>query len=157
MERKGLSPEQFYNYVTEHISGEDLGVWVKACNINSEKSELFFDFTNALCDLIFTTFLGKDVITNDYDKQGHFDWCWDKLLDNFKEENITFKSRGRHYDYFWNFYYESFYITNDKDTCLKVRDFFSKLLILHLPKTKSELDIFSEIYIILDNNLIVGK
>ena len=85
MERKGLSPEQFYNYVTEHINGEDLGVWAKACNINSEKGELFFDFTNSLCDLI------------------------------------------------------------------------SKLLVLHLPKTKSELDIFSEIYIILDNNLIVGK
>ena len=119
MERKGLSPEQFYDYVTQHISRESLNVWAKACNINAEKSELFFDFTNSLCDLIFTTFLGKDVITTDDDKQGHFNWCWDKILDNFKKENILFKHRGKHYDYFWNFYYESFYISKDTDTCLK--------------------------------------
>jgi len=156
--REGLSPEQFYNYVTTNVTPEELHVWVKACNINTEKSELFFDFTNVLCNLIFTTYLGNDVITNDYDKKGHFDWCWGKILENFKNENIVFRQEGRHYDYFWNFYYESFYTNpKDKDVVLKIKDFFSKLLILHLPKTKSELDIFSEIYIILNNNLIVNK
>ena len=76
-----------------------------------------------------------------------------------KEEKYSngVQTDGKHYDYFWNFYYESFYISKDTDTCLKIRDFFSKLLILHLPKTKSELDIFAEIYIILDKNLIVEK
>ena len=156
--REGLSPEQFYSYVTTNVSREELNVWVKACNINTEKSELFFDFTNVLCKLIFDTYLGNDVITNDQDKQGHFDWCWNNVLENFKGENITFREEGRHYEYFWNFYSESFY-NNPKDTdvVLKIKDFFGKLLILHLPKTKSELDIFGEIYIILNNNLIVNQ
>ena len=157
MERKGLSPEQFYNYVTEPISREEVGVWVKACNINPEKSELFFDFTNILCEVVCTTYLGKDVIQNDYDKQGHFNWCWKTVIENFKKENIVFKGKGKHYDYFSNFYYESFYMKNNKENTFKIKDFFNKLLILHLPKTKSELDIFSEMYIILDNSLIVNK
>ena len=44
-----------------------------------------------------------------------------------------------------------------EDGISRIKDFFGKLLILHLPKTKSELDIFGEIYIILNNNLIVNN
>jgi len=158
MGRKKFTPNQFLKYVTEQVTMEEMDLWLRAHNISAEKSGLFFDFICSLYLLIQDTFLGEDAIVTLEDKKGHFTWCWEKNIDNFYQENIHFKMKGEHYEYFWNFYSESFYNNpKDKDVILKIQDFFGKLLILHLPKTKSELDIFGEIYIILNNNLIVNK
>ena len=139
MERRRLLPEEFLNYVTKQISSEQMRIWVKVNNINNEKIELFFDFISSLFYLIEETYLGDDVIINEEEKEGHFSWCWNKVITNFKEENIQFKNKGEHYSYFFNFFYESFY-KNEAEV-----------------KTESELDMLVEMYQILENNLTVHK
>ena len=153
MESKRLQPEQFYKYITEPIEKEEMALWVKAYNIKSEKTELFFDFINSLFTLIRETYLGEDIMKKEEDIKGHFTWCWDKVVSNFKKENINFNEVGNHYEYFWNFFYESFYIAKEEETIPKISMFFNRMFKLYIQKTKSELDLLSEMYCILNSNL----
>ena len=43
------------------------------------------------------------------DNHKHFDWCWNKLIDNFKKESIHFNIDGEHYDFLKGFIIETFY------------------------------------------------
>jgi len=157
MERKRLLPEEFLNYVTKRISYEEMRMWVKVNNINVEKTELFFDLVISLFYLIEETYLGKDVIKTEEDKKGHFDWCWKITLDNFDKENIKFNYKGEHYNYFYHFFYEGFYNNEIDDKISKLKKFLVELFQLYKLKTESELDVLSEIYKILENNLTVNK
>tara|TARA_R110000744_G_scaffold251320_2_gene367275 strand:- start:649 stop:1125 length:477 start_codon:yes stop_codon:yes gene_type:complete len=158
MGRKSLLPKQFLKYVTQPVSLEDMNIWVKGNNINIEKTELFYDYISSLHLLIEGTYLGSDVIKEDKDRLGHFNWCWDNILHDLKKENINFELEGTHHEYFWNFFYESFYIhQNNQEQSDKIKDFLEVLFLIHIPKTKSELDMLSEIYIVLNDNLTVKQ
>ena len=157
MERRRLLPEEFLNYVTKTISPEETRLWVKVNNINTEKTELFFDLIISLFYLIEETYLGKDVIKNEEQQEGHFLWCWNKTIENFEKENIKFKYKGEHYNYFYNFFYEGFYNNEIDEKIPKLKKFLEELFQLYKLKTESELDMLSEIYKILENNLTVSK
>ena len=148
-------PEEFYNYITETVTTEDMRLWVRHKNIDVDRAELFYDFIESIHILVHETFLGDDVIINREDKQKHFNWCWNKTITNFKEENIMFNAEGDHYEYFWNFFYESYYTDKDKRDVQNINNYFLTLTNLHILKTKSELDMLSDIYILLDSNLTV--
>jgi len=154
--RKSFTPDQFFEYLAKPLTPEQVDVWFKAHNIDSEKSNLFFDYICSLYNLIFDTYLGEDVINTEENKKSHFNWCWNKNLNNFKLENVHFKSNGEHYDYFWNFFSVSFYSGDeDDDFGEKVDDYLSKLFKLHVQKTKSDLEVLTDIYKLMENNLIV--
>lgn len=157
MERRGLLPEQFFKYVTSPVNREDLNLWVKRNDVNTEKLELFFDYLNGLYTTVLETYLGDDVIKEDKEIKEHFDWCWENLIGRFEKENIRFKHRGNHYEYFWNFFYESFYVNKKEENKEKISEFLFNLFSLHLSKSKSELDMLSEIYFILEENLTVDR
>tara|TARA_R110000744_G_scaffold135557_1_gene245016 strand:- start:37 stop:510 length:474 start_codon:yes stop_codon:yes gene_type:complete len=157
MKNEGESiPEEFYNYITEPVTVEDMRLWVRHKNIDADRAELFYDFIDSVHTVLHETFLGDDVIINEEDKQKHFKWCWNKTIDNFKEENILFNTEGDHYEYFWNFFYESYYTDKEKRDVDNINNYFLILTKLHILKTKSELDMLSDIYILLDSNLTVN-
>jgi len=157
MERRRLLPEEFLNYVTKQISADEMRLWIKTNNIRSEKTELFFDFIISLFYIIEETYLGDDVVITDEQKEGHFLWCWKKTIMDFTKENIEFKPKGQHYSYFFNFFYEGFYKSEIDEKVNKLKNFLKELFKLYELKTESELDMLSEIYRILDNNLTVNK
>ena len=148
-------PEEFYNYITEPVTPEEMRLWVRHKNIDVDRTDLFYDFIDSVHTIVHETFLGDDVITNEDDKQKHFNWCWNKTIENFKEEGIKFNIEGDHYEYFWNFFNESYYTDKDKRDVDNINNYFLILTKLHILKTKSELDMLSDIYILLDSNLTV--
>ena len=79
---------------------------------------------------------------------------WKYGLSNLEKEGIRFNRVGDHLDYFWNFFLESFYSHDNTLVIDKVDKFFSTLFVIGDRKTKSELDIYTELYKTLDNNLI---
>ena len=87
------------------------------------------------------------------DQQNHFNWCWDKVISNFKKENIHFTKKGSHYEYFWTFFYDTFYKEPSPTIIKKVEDFFKDLFAPASRKTKSELDIYTEMYKMLEFHL----
>ena len=154
--------ENFFNYVTKTVNPEEVDIWFRVNNIYPEKLELFSDFTHSLNITILETYLGEDetstetkIKLTEEDNKKHFDWCWNKVLDNFKKENIVFEQYGEHYDYFESFFFEIFYTQKEKLVRESIEKFFSELFDLNTPFTKSDLDMIGTIYKYLDKNMSV--
>jgi|TARA_R110002020_G_scaffold31127_1_gene97414 hypothetical protein len=153
MEGRKFTPHEFLRYIAEPLNQKDIDLWVKANGMTLEMSNLFFDFINSLYSLVNTTYLGPDAVITPEDQQNHFNWCWDKVVSNFKKECIYFNKNGNHYDYFWVFFEDTFYKNPSPVLMKKVEDFFKVLFAPSTKKTKSELDIYTEMYKMLENNL----
>jgi hypothetical protein len=119
--------ENFFNYITKNLNHEEVDVWFRVNNIYPEKLELFSDFTHSLNTLIVDTFLGDEtestetkINLSDEDNRKHFEWCWNKVVDNFNKEKIIFEKKGDHYDYFESFFFEIFYNQKEKELRLSI-------------------------------------
>ena len=151
--------ENFFNYITKPVRPEDVDVWFRSNNIIPEKLELFYDFTNSLNMLVINTYLGdimgdetKIVMSTD-DIENHFKWCWNKTVENFKKESITFNISGEHYEYYNSFFLDTFYNQKNDEVRNSINSFFDDLFDTQKPFTKSDLDMISSIYKALDKNI----
>lgn len=154
--------ENFFNYITKPVPQEDVDIWFRVNNILPEKMELFMDFCHSLNMLIFDTYLGEDKNRNetkisltDDDKIKHFEWCFNRTIDNFIKEGIKFNKKGEHFEYFKTFFIDVFY--NQKEEKIKqlIKSFFLELFDINTPFSKSDLDIVSLIYKNLDKNMSI--
>lgn len=150
--------ENFFNYVSKLIPEEEVLTWFNVNNMNYEKIELYGDFFKSLYHTINDTYLGNEVqetkiILTEQDKKNHFEWCWKKVLVNFGKEKINFKIDGQHKDYFKSFFMDTFY--NQKDDNLKnsISNFLSEIFDVDKPFTKSDLDLITELYKLMEKNM----
>jgi len=149
---------KFLSYIKTPLSEDSVAVLYSANNIRYEKCLLFNDFVQSLLTLIFDTYMGDDF-TSDEDKVNHFKWCWNKNINNFKEEGIHFNESKEAYDYFLEFMMEVFYMLNDKDNRnvpITIRTLWISVFSYNKLKTRSDMDNFIEIYKILDESLKKG-
>ena len=152
--------ENFFNWISKPMESEDVEVWFNMNNMIPEKGELFFDFCLSLLLLVKDTYLGDESLNNetkvtlsDDDKIKHFEWCWNKTIDNFKKENIRFNIKGEHYDYFSSFFMEVFYNQKNNKVRESIDSFLGDLFNRNIPFTKSDLDLYTELYKLLDKNI----
>ena len=123
--------------------------------------DLYYDFSFSLYYLVLDTYLGDDkhgetqIVLSEEDNLKHFEWCWNKTIENFQKEEISFNKQGDHYDYFLSFFTDIFY--NQKESKIKssIGTFFNDLFDRKKPFTKSDLDMISSIYKSLDKNMSV--
>ena len=145
--------ESYLQLIHSDSYKHQIDIWYKAHNISREKTELFYDFLVSLHELIEKTFLGEDVIKTEDIQRNHFTWCWDKAVDSFSKEKIYFKERGNAYEYMWNFYLEAYYYPKNLDNTIKIPEYFYILFDFIHRKTRSELDMLTELYKLLEQNL----
>ena len=145
--------EEYLEFVSSESYKHQIDVWQRTYNINRQKKDLFYDFLVSLYELIENTFLGIDIVYTEVDQRNHFTWCWDKTIDNFSKEKIYFKKQGNCYEYLWNFFLEAYYFTQLDDNQIKIKDYFDKLFDFKYRKTRSELDMLTEIYKLFEQNL----
>mgnify|MGYP003127898471 CR=1 FL=1 len=151
-----LTPKEFFNYVSSPISEELRDVSFKVHNILPEKTELYYEVLMSLFDIIFTTYLGSELINTEKKSREHFEWCWNKNMTNFSQEKIFFNENKEILEYFTQFILESFYtekIKNKKDIETKIRWFWSKCFDYSGTRTRSELDILVEVYKLFEKTL----
>ena len=122
-----------------------------------EKIELYGDVFKSLNHIILDTYLGDDVsetkITlSEEDKIFHFDWCWKKVIDDFKRENIIIKYDGEHKEYFKSFYLETFYNQNEIKIKESIPKFLSDIFDFTMTYSKSDLDLLTELYKLIEKN-----
>jgi hypothetical protein len=153
-----ISMENFFNWMTKPVSKEEVIIWFNVHNMNYEKIELYGDIFMSLYKTAEDTYLGNDdtetkIFLSDEDKKLHFEWCWDKLIENFNRENILIRNKGDHRDYFESFFLDTFY--NHKDNNLKVAipDFLNDVFNLEKDFTKSDLEILTELYKLFEKNI----
>jgi len=154
--------DNFLNYITKNLDPEQVDIWFRVNNIIPEKMELYYDLSYSLYLLIKTTYLGdKDVSNetkvemNEVDNKKHFDWCWNKTLDNFDKENITFEREGDHYEYFFSLFNEIYYNQPKEIHRESIDVFFNDLFNREKPFTQVDLDLIFNIYKTLDKNLTI--
>jgi hypothetical protein len=145
--------ESYLDFVSSENYKQQIDVWYRAYNISREKTELFYDFLISLHNLIDETYLGADVVMTTEDQINHFTWCWDKTIESFNKEKISFKERGNAYKYLWNFYSEAYYYTKNSETIIRIPEYFYILFDFVHKKTRSELDMLTELYKLLEQNL----
>jgi hypothetical protein len=152
--------ENFFLYISKPVDKDDVNLWLEANNVCYRKFELYSDFVNSLVNLIYETYLGNDVnkstniMIEEEDNHKHFDWCWNKLIDNFKKESIYFNIDGEHYDFLKGFIIETFYNQKINEVKFSLDRFFKEIFYLDGLHTMSDLDLLKTNYKSLDKNLL---
>ena len=154
--------DNFFNYITKNLEIEEVDIWFKVNNIIPEKMELYYDLSYSLYLLIKKTYLGNGennketkVEMSEEDNTKHFNWCWNKTIENFNKENIKFQNDGDHYDYFFSLFGELYYKQNKEIIRNSIDVFFLDLFNREKPFTQVDLDLIYNIYKTLDKNLVM--
>ena len=137
---------------------EEVIIWFNIHNMNYEKIELYGDISKSLTKIIMDTYLGENIsetkITlSDEDNASHFEWCWKKMINDFKKENIIIKLNGDHKEYFQSFFMDTFY--NQSKTSIKhsIDKFLNEIFDTEVTFSKSDLDLLTELYKLMEKNM----
>lgn len=153
-----MSMENFFNWMSKPIPKEEVIIWFNVHNMNYEKMELFGDIFKSLHHLVLDTYMGEDTTETKInmtaeDKELHFEWCWKKTLDVFILEKVEILPDGEHKDYFKGFYMDTFYNPPEKSIKIQIPDFLQDVFNVDKTFTKSDLDILTELYKLLEKNI----
>lgn len=120
-------------------------------NIIKERSELYHQFIVNLIYYIHDTFLGDDYIRTDDDVEGHFRWCFNKVCEEFKEEEISFNHRNGLFTYLFEYFYKTFYDKDARKTIIDYKKFWSNIFeTKKVSKNRDRLSVLLETYKLFD-------
>ena len=150
--------DNFFNWMAKPLPQEEIIIWFNIHNMLYEKIELYGDISKSLNYIISDTYLGDEVsetkitLSNE-DKESHFDWCWNKMVENFRKENVIIKHGGEHKDYFKSFFDDTFYNQGKIEIRKSITKFFEEIFDTNRNYTKSDLDLLTELYKLLEKNI----
>jgi uncharacterized protein YrzB (UPF0473 family) len=153
--------ENFFNWISKPLPKEEVVIWFNVHNMIYERIELYGDIFKSLNQIILDTYMGESVndsnetkisLTQE-DNDSHFQWCWDKTINNFKRENILINPNGKHKDYLESFYMETFYNQFEKDIKESIPSFLDEIFDIFKPFSKSDLDMITEMYKLMEKNV----
>lgn len=153
--------DRFFKWLSEPMKSEDANTWYLVNNIIPELSDLFEDFCFSFYYLIKETYLGyvfennrsTQITMSEEDKLNHFKWCWNKTIENFSKENITFEFSENDYKYFRDFFFEVFYQTESNEMKEALGDFLKQLFNRKRPISQSDIEMFTDVYKTLERSL----
>ncbi len=103
------------NYMYSEATENSIFNKYKSCAITKERCDLYKDFIVCFYSYVYDTYLGADYIKSGEDVRGHFDWCFNKVISLFEEENVYFHDTTELYNYFHEMLIEEFYLSDYKD------------------------------------------
>jgi len=144
--------------MTKPIPKEEVIIWFNIHNMNYEKIELYGDISKSLTTIIMDTYLGENIsetkiMLSDEDNRSHFDWCWKKMIDGFRRENIIIKSKGEHKEYFESFFMDTFYNQSRESIKHSINKFLTEIFDTEMTYSKSDLDLLTELYKLMEKNM----
>lgn len=143
----------YIEFLTSESHKDQVDTWYKSHGIGYEKMLLYRDFLISLLDLLDSTYLGKDVMVDEEDIKSHFLWCFNEIISNFEKEKIYFKRDGFYIEYLWTFFRQTFYLNDNDDKLKRIRIYLYNLFVFDYDKTKTDLEMLTEFYTILNQNL----
>jgi hypothetical protein len=155
------SMENFFNWIAKPLPNDEVVTWFNVHNMIYEKIELYGDIFKSLNYIITDTYMGDSngdspetkIVMSPDDKKSHFDWCWNRMIQNFQKENITITLDGEHKDYLKSFYMDTFYHQTQKNVKDSVPVFLNEIFNMSKPFSKSDLDMITEIYKMMEKNV----
>jgi hypothetical protein len=151
--------ENFFNWMSKTIPKDEVLIWFNTHNMSYEKIELYGDLFKSLNHIIINTYMGDTegetkIYLSQEDKEKHFEWCWNKLLENFLAENIKINREGDHKEYFKEFFSDSFYNQQQDNVKMSIPKFLNDVFDVEKDFSKSDLDILTELYKLMEKNMI---
>lgn len=152
---------RFFDWLAKPMKEDDINAWYLANNITPEHTELFRDFCLSFYYLIIETYLGDDNSTTTETRVGmtieqkkeHFKWCWNKTIENFSKESIYFVFKEDDMLFFESFFFEIFYHQTDEAIKETIELFLKQLFNRKGRKSKSDIEIFTDLYKLLERSL----
>jgi hypothetical protein len=144
------------NYISTPLTDDSITILYTANNVKFDRVRLYLDFILSFLHLSFDTYLGDDIMTLN-DQINHFNWCWDKNLENFKKENINFENNLELRNYFKEFMIEIYYSLegkeNNKNITENITTLWKHIFNYKGVKSRADVDSFIDIYNIFDKSL----
>ena len=152
------SMENFFNWMSKPIPQDEVIIWFNIHNMNYERIELYGDIFKSLNYIIIDTYMGEEtnetkISLSHEDKELHFEWCWNKMVEDFKRENIIIKHGGEHKEYFRSFFFDTFYNQSERNVKDSIPNFLVEVFDVEKPFSKSDLDILTELYKLMEKNI----
>lgn len=149
--------ENFFNWMTKPLPKDEIIIWFNIHNMTYEKIDLYGDFFKSLNQIIMDTYLGDNTSETKIslsidDNLSHFEWCWNKTIENFKKENVKIKSYGDHKDYFQSFFMDTFYNQTESNLKKSISKFLNEIFEVGMTYSKSDLDLLTELYKLIEKN-----
>jgi hypothetical protein len=153
--------ENFFNWIAKPLPNDEVVTWFNVNNMIYEKIELYGDIFKSLNYVITDTYMGDSngdspetkIVLSPEDKKSHFNWCWRKMVENFQKENITITIDGEHKEYLKSFYMDTFYNQTQNNVKDSVPVFLDEIFNMSKPFSKSDLDMITEIYKMMEKNV----
>lgn len=123
--------------------------------IVKDRVEIYKDFAINLLHYIHHYYLDRNTLSDDVDIKNHYNWCFNKVCNEFKEENIDFSANEELREYFFTYYYHRFYKCDDtQDTSIGYYEkFWKSIFEIEKQKNKNVINILIEIYNIYDKSI----
>ena len=127
----------------------------KKYSIVRERVEIYKDFAFNLLYYIYYYYLDKQTLSIDEDIYNHYSWCYNKVCDEFKKEEIDFSENEELKEYFFTYYYHQFYRADDnEEISLKYfENFWKNIFEIDKQKNRNTINALIEIYTIYDKSV----
>jgi hypothetical protein len=148
--------DNIYNLLNQFVTPIDEErklLFYRINQIHRERMVMYQSFIKVLYNNVKNTYLGDDYL-DDVDKQKHFNWCWLKTVETFKDSKIYFFEFGELYDYFRIMFKNSFYNKEDVNTP-DIIDFWLDMFDYDKNKTISELEDLIDMYRLFNKSFYV--
>ena len=150
--KKIKSALDFLRYLSKPLDETVIDKQIKDNDIIFERIDLYISFIRSLYCKILNTYLGDDVTNTDETKEGHFDWCWDSTVKDFREEGFDFSTNEGLYDWFKTYFMVSFYLEDEKELEGVILESFEDAFHFGGEKSQSDMDLLIELYEIFDKS-----
>jgi len=126
---------------------------LKANNVIKERLELYRDFVVNLICYAHTTYFGREFLKKNEDIKGHFDWAFNKVIAEFKQEGIKFHHTEELREYFFEYFTQQFYNFDTVPPIKQYMSFWNDIFNVHPKKQKNIMKVLVDLYQIFDNSL----
>lgn len=122
--------------------------------------DLFKDFTINLLYYVDKYYIDEEALNLDEDIYNHFNFCYNKVCDEFLLEGINFKENKELKEYFYKYYYHQYYksLNPEYGTSLKFHEkFWRNIFDIDNQKNKNIIALLVEIYLLFDKSINTDK
>jgi hypothetical protein len=123
-----------------------------------DRVEIYKDFTLNLLYYIIDYYLDDKTLSDDVDIKNHFNFCFNKVCDEFNKEGIDFSKNEVLREYFYQFYYLQFYKINKDSNSQDITiahfiKFWKNVFNFEKQKNQTILSTLIEIYTVFDTSM----
>lgn len=126
--------------------------------IIKDRVETYKDFTFNLFYTIQKYYVDRDSLSEDDDIYNHYLWCYNKVNDEFKKEELDFGNNEELKEYFYKYYYLNFYMldkeNNIHDGSIEYfEEFWNEIFKINNQKNRNILNVLVELYLIFNKSM----